>query len=68
MATMVPQPDAPNYWLDVLQAMFRHARSESCLALTELLLGGLLIVLGIYKGALRQKRTFKNNFSSSRSR
>jgi hypothetical protein len=52
-ATTVPYPDAPNYWLEVLQAVFEHARSETCFALTGLILGGLLIVLGIYKGALR---------------
>jgi hypothetical protein len=52
-ATIVPHPDAPNYWLEVLQAVFEHARSETCFALTGLLLGGLLILLGIYKEALR---------------
>ena len=53
LASMVPPPDAPNYWLDVLQTMFGYARSESWFALTGLLLGGLIILLGIYKGALR---------------
>jgi hypothetical protein len=53
LASMVPDPDAPNYWLEVLQAVFEHARSETCFALTGLLLGGLLILLGIYKGVLR---------------
>jgi hypothetical protein len=52
-ATLVPQPDAPNYWPEVLKAVFEYGRSELCFALTGLLLGGLLILLGIYKGALR---------------
>ena len=53
LATMVPPPDAPNYWLDVLQTMFGHASSEIWFALAGLLLGGLLILLATYKGALR---------------
>jgi hypothetical protein len=52
-ASMVPDPDAPNYWLVVLQRISRYARLKSLFALTGLLLGGLLILLGIYKGALR---------------